>query len=238
MKVTRSYVVGAWFCSLWLGGCSFYDVDGNGQRVEETREVGTFSRVRSDGDLDVDLAQGDTPSLVVSIDSNLQKLVETRVADDTLYIDLHENVGERVAGPQVRITVPELRAATLSGSGRMKLAFDQPEAPLDLSLDGSGALRFEGTAAAVGAALDGSGDLSLAGETRDVSLSVSGSGALHGRSMSAESGSLDLSGSGDLSATVTESVRLSLSGSGRIDVYGGAHVDGYKKSGSGDIVTH
>jgi hypothetical protein len=225
-------------CSIWLTGCDISGIDGNGDRVDESREVAAFSKVHNDGDLDVELVQGDEQSVTVSIDSNLQHLVRTRVSGETLYLDLREDVDEMVDGPHVRISVPQLTFAKLAGSGEMRLTFDEPQLPIDLDLSGSGKLRFEGNAAAVGAFLDGSGELSLAGETRDVQMSLSGSGAIHGKSLLADSGDLDLSGSGDVAANVRDSVRVSLSGSGRIDIYGGASVDGYEKTGSGEIVSH
>jgi hypothetical protein len=198
--------------------------------------VTAFSRLHNAGDLDVQLVQGDTPQVTVSIDSNLQRLVKTRVSGDTLYLDLLEDVDQMVSGPHVIITSPTLNAADLGGAGRMLLKLDEPTTPLNLTLSGSGRLRFEGHAAAVDASLDGAGEISLAGEATDVSLSLSGSGAIHGDGLSARVGDVALSGSGDVSANVSDSVRVSLTGSGRIELFGGASVDGYEKTGSGQIV--
>lgn len=234
----RSYVLGCLLGSLWLGGCAFEGAHGNGQRIEETRMVSGFTRLQNDGHLDVELVQSDEPSVTVSIDSNLQRLVRTYVHDDTLHLDVREDIDEMVDGPHVLISVPELRAARLAGSGRMTLALDEPASLLDLYLSGSGRIRFDGQAATLGAFLDGSGEMRLAGETQDVELSLSGSGAIAGRNLRAQSGDLDLSGSGTVSANVTDSVRVSLSGSGRIDVFGGAAVTGSEHTGSGDIDYH
>ncbi|HYQ15968.1 MAG TPA: head GIN domain-containing protein [Polyangiaceae bacterium] len=234
--MTRCHVFSALLGGALLVGCHGSGIDGNGDRVEERRSAATISRVRNDGDLDVEVIQGDEPSLTVRIDSNLQRLVKTRIADDTLYLDLLGDVDEMVPGPHVVIVTPELRAAKLAGSGRMLLALEQPTAPLDVSLSGSGSVRFEGQAAAVSASLDGSGEISLAGEASDVSLSLSGSGAIRGKDLAAVSADVDLSGSGDVSANVSDSVRVSLSGSGRIELFGDASVDGYEHTGSGEIV--
>ncbi len=236
--MSQFYALGGLLGSLWLCGCSFEGAHGNGHRVDEAREVSAFTRLHHDGDLDVELVQGDVQSLTVSIDSNLRHLVETHVRDATLYLDLREDIDEMVAGPHVLITLPELRAARLAGSGRITLAFDEPEAPLDLYLSGSGRVRFDGKAAKLGAFLDGSGEMRLAGEAPEVELSLSGSGAIGARELVAQSGDLDLSGSGRLTANVTSSVRVSLSGSGRIDVFGGAAVDASQHTGSGAIDYH
>ncbi|MDF3065748.1 MAG: hypothetical protein K0R38_1349 [Polyangiaceae bacterium] len=222
-----------------LGSSACADgVDGNGDRVEKARSVDAFTRIRTDCELSVQVRQGDEPSVVVAIDSNLQDLVRTSVVDGTLNIDLREDVNDVVSGPHVRVTVPALSAAKLDGSGRLAVALDAPTAPFDLFLSGSGDVRYEGRSAALGAHLSGSGEMRLAGETSDVDIALSGSGEVSARDLRAESGTLDLSGSGQISATVTESVRVLLSGSGDIDLYGGASVDELRRSGSGEFDRH
>jgi hypothetical protein len=224
--------------SLGLTACNGFGIDGNGERVDEIRETTAFSRIRSDCELDVQVIQGDQQSLTVSLDSNLQDLVETRVSGDTLYLDLKDEVDDIVDGPHVLVTLPELTAAKVAGSGSMTLELDEPTLPLDLFLSGSGSMRFDGKAAAVGAYLSGSGDLRVAGATSEVEMVLSGSGSIRGQHLDAESAAIELSGSGDVSATVRDSVSVSLSGSGQINLYGGATVDHYLDTGSGDIVQH
>jgi len=236
--MTKPALVLGLFACFPLLGCDLAGIDGNGQRQNETRDVAPFSRIKSDSVLDVQVAQGESQSVTVSIDSNLLHLVDTRVSGDTLYIDLHDQVDRTVDGPHVRITMPELRAAKLAGSGSMTLAFDEPASPLDLYLSGSGSLRFSGTTAALGANLSGSGDMRLDGTTSDVEASLSGSGSIRGQQLTTTSASIDLSGSGDISATVQDSVKVSLSGSGHIDLYGGASIDDYRNTGSGEIAQH
>lgn len=238
--MTNSSMVLALMSSLGLPllGCGDGGVDGNGDRVQAAREVAAFTRVRSDCDLDVQVTQGDAQSLTISLDSNLQELVRTRVVDDTLYLETTDDVEDTVDGPHILITVPELTAAKLDGSGRMTLTFDEPELPLDLYLSGSGDLSFNGTTAAVGAYLSGSGDLRLEGETSDVDMKLSGSGSIRGQQLAASSAAITLSGSGSVSAQVQDSVTVSLSGSGSVDLFGDATLASYHDTGSGDIVQH
>jgi Putative auto-transporter adhesin, head GIN domain len=236
--MTKSYVLLGWLAAVWLTGCDDSGVEGNGQRTSELRDVGSFSRIRSDAELDIETVQGEVAEVTVSIDSNLQGLVKTRVSDDTLYIDTRENIDDTVDGPHVRVTVPVLTAAKLAGSGRMAFWLDQPETPLDLYLSGSGAMRFEGSAVAVGAYLSGSGSIRLLGQTRDLDVELSGSGSVRASELSADSASIELSGSGDISASVSQSVSVSLSGSGDVDLWGDASLDGYASTGSGDVHRH
>lgn len=242
--MTRPSLVGTWSTPLLIAlgllgnACEMDEVDGNGERVDERRELSSFDRVRSDADLELRITQADTPSVVISIDENLQELVKTRVSEGVLYIDTREDIGEVVSGPHVLIQVPELLAAKLAGSGRIATELDQPELPFDLFLTGSGVMAFSGRTAVVGAYLSGSGDMKLAGETSDFDAELSGSGSIRAKGLLAESGSLDLDGSGDISASISESVTVSLSGSGSIDLYGDPSIDAYDHSGSGDINQH
>jgi hypothetical protein len=229
--------MGSFALSLGSSGCDA-GMDGNGDRVDEVRETATFTRIRSNCDLDVQLVQGERQAVTVSLDSNLQALVKTRVSEDTLYVDVQDDLGDTVDGPHVLITVPQLTAAKLAGDGRMTLAFDEPELPLDLYLSGSGDLRFSGTTAALGAYLSGSGDLRLEGVTNDADFKLSGSGSIRGQHLAASSAALELSGSGDISATVQDSVSVALSGSGQVDLFGPAAVDRYHHTGSGELVKH
>jgi hypothetical protein len=235
--MTKAYAILGLVSVLGLSACD-EGLEGNGEPGVEPRDLSSFVKVRSNTELDVEIVQGERQQVEVVLDSNLIELVQTRVDDETLYITTVYHLGERIAGPHVRVTVPELVAAKLSGSGSMRVGFDQPEQPLDLYVSGSGNLRFEGRAAAVGAFSSGSGDMRLEGETHDVELALSGSGSIHGRDLSAESGSVDLSGSGDISTQVSESVSVRSSGSGRIDLYGDASIDDYEVTGSGSLVQH
>lgn len=221
-----------------LPACGLDEVDGNGDRSDQTRRAAKFARVQNDGTLDVKITQAEEQTVTVSIDENLQDVVTTRVVGDVLHVDTREDIGDVVSGPHVLITVPVLQAIKLDGSGSMRAELDQHEMPFDLFLDGSGVMSFRGLAPAVGAYLSGSGDIRLEGETSDVEIELSGSGSVRAKALRAESGRIELSGSGDVSATVESSVTVSLSGSGNIDLYGGATLDGYEHSGSGDVVEH
>lgn len=210
-------------------------VDGNGHRTEQVREVGEFTKVENDGELDVAIEQGKGFSVVVSIDSNLQSLVEVDVAGDTLHIDVEKPLGHTVDGPHVWVTLPTLRRASLDGSGRVTALGFVDQGAVDLRLDGSGQVRFSGGAERLKVRHDGSGEVELEGYANRIELALDGSGAIHAKDCPASEGEVSLSGSGEISATVVDTVDVSLSGSGRIEVIGGADVQHRSKSGSGSI---
>ena len=213
-------------------------IDGNGNRTVEDRPARDFTGVKARGSLDVKVQRGDVFSVVVSIDSNLQDVVVTRVDGGTLIVDVAKPIGDTVSGPHVIVTMPVLRAAVLSGSGALSAETFTQDQPVDLILEGSGNLVFSGDVPTLTGRLIGSGDMSLRGSTGAVDLTLEGSGNLDARNMSATTGDISLDGSGDLAATVTGSTRIAMSGSGNIDLFGGGTLGTSTVDGSGNLRVH
>ena len=213
-------------------------VDGNGQRSNELRVLADFSRVESDGSLDVHVDQGAASAVTVSIDSNLQRMVVTRVAGSTLVIDVDGSIGDTVSGPQVLVTMPALERATLSGSGRLTTSSFQQDQAVALDLEGSGDLVFDGAVPSVAGNLGGSGELRITGAATSVDLSLDGSGTIDAIGCSATDAVVSLSGSGRVATTASRGARVRLSGSGDVDLYGTATITSLSVSGSGDVRTH
>jgi hypothetical protein len=221
-----------------VAACGDLGVDGNGQRVTETRPVTPFSNVVSRSSLDVRIARGDAFAVSVSIDSNLLSLVSTQINGPTLTIDVDGGIGRVVAGPQVMVTMPTLGFAGLSGSGRLAAATFSQADPVDLAVDGSGELSFVGDVPAARVRSSGSGETRLAGTAPTLAVAVDGSGAVDARNLTATTADLSVGGSGDLAAMVTGSARVAISGSGAVDLFGGAALESIDVSGSGALRRH
>lgn len=234
MRSTR--VIGL-FCALFVSAC-WEGQDGNGVRVEEAKALSGFSGVENRSDLDVSVERGDVFSVVVSIDEDLQELIEVRVVGDTLRIDTSENIGEHVSGPSVRVVVPSLLALTLDGSGSLDAFGFQESAPVRVRVSGSGDIDYDGSAPQVTALVRGSGNLHVRGTTQRLEADVDGSGDLDARDLIASSASLSVSGSGDLTAFVDGPADARVSGSGDIDIFGKVTLGNSSTRGSGDIQLH
>jgi hypothetical protein len=231
------FLNGVLFVLLLSSGCSI-GVDGDGQRTEELRDLQDFASVVADGSLDVKINQGEITSVVVSIDSNLQRRVRTQVRDGGLVIDVSDPIGDTVAGPHVIVTMPRLRSARLVGSGNLSAGTFRQDDAVELGLEGSGDLSFSGDVTTLAAELEGSGDMRLAGTATAVVLSLQGSGDLRAADLSSASADLRLGGSGNLAATVTGPSRVALDGSGDIDLFGGGPIEASSVSGSGQVRAH
>jgi Putative auto-transporter adhesin, head GIN domain len=210
-------------------------VHGNGQRATETRPLTDFTAVESATSVDVAVEQGDAFDVTVSIDSNILPRLRTRVVGDTLVIDSERDFEDLVRGPHVRVTLPDFRAAELSGSGHLGILVPAASNPVDLTLSGSGGLAFEGTAPETTAHLSGSGDMALDGSSERVGLWLDGSGDLDAVRLHATTGRVGLDGSGSIRATLSGSAEIDLSGSGDIYLYGAPELTRLSIDGSGEL---
>lgn len=116
---------------------------------------------------------------------------------------------------QITVTAPSVRSFNLSSSGDLAIrGYDQPS--LAVSINGSGEVDATGRTETVDLDISGSGEADLSGlETRDADVDISGSGeALVGPTGAAR---ISIAGSGDVDLTRRPaSLTQSISGSGDI----------------------
>ena len=177
---------------LALAGCAFED---DGPRRTQTRDVAAFTRIESDGAVDLRLRVGEPRRVQVRAGEKVIGDVATEVRDGTLHVTF-DHGGWGGSDVVVEATVPKLEGIELSGSGDVEADGIEADA-FELSSEGSADIVLTGTAAALDVELEGSGDADLADlEARTARVSVSGSG---GADVSADE-RLDVSvdGSGDV----------------------------------------
>jgi hypothetical protein len=195
-------------------------IKGNGQIKKETREVSNYTSLASQGSMDVQIAYGNSNSVVIEADENLLPYIETSVENGKLSIKTKKNVnlksGSKMA---VYVSMTKINSLQLSGSG---------------NINGSGAFTNDDK---TDIGVSGSGNLALEFDSfKDLDLSVSGSGNIDLKSNATNSINAKVSGSGniDCSNISSKDVEAKLSGSGNIKVYASNSIDA-KISGSGNV---
>lgn len=202
----------------------------------ETRDVKNFSRVSYgiSGNLIVKI--GPEFSVVLEGDSRDLREVLTDVSGDKLVIKQESwrfRFNNKVT---VYITMPELKALGVSGSGNAEVADAVRSDNLDLSVSGSGKIRTsELDVEKLGCSISGSGNIYLgSGNVGNNRISISGSGSFTGEGAKVEAMSASVSGSGNCTCYVTGSLHASISGSGNVTYKGNPSVDA-RVSGSGHV---
>ena len=190
-------------------------VTGSGVAASETRTVAGFNQIELSGVGEVIVEVGAEPSLVVEADDNLIPLLTSRVDNKTLVLGTQQNTMINTRSPiRFRVTVPNLEAALLSGSG-------------DMAASGikSNSFRCE---------VSGSGAVTLSGVVGSLAAEITGSGTLHAGELKSEHAEVSTAGSGAATVWATQSLNVEISGSGSTQYFGTPKVK-RSISGSGAI---
>ena len=92
----------------FLSSCYFPgSIKGNGNVVEETRELGEFSKISVSRGMNVYISQGTSSKVVVKADENLLKVIDTYVDDETLKVTALKGIRNATSN-KVYVTVTDL----------------------------------------------------------------------------------------------------------------------------------
>jgi hypothetical protein len=195
--------------------CSLVGVEGSGNVVTESREVSGFDEVVLSGSGRVDIDVTGEESLTIEAEDNIIPLLETEVRDGRLVLGNRSAISPTV-DVVYTITADDLAGIDVSGSGVVDATgIDGTDFSVEIS--GSGAVRLEGTVTGL------------------LSVSISGSGEFEGESLTAAEGEVDVSGSGSAVVNATDSLEVSVSGSGDVEYIGSPPDLEVDTSGSGSV---
>jgi hypothetical protein len=206
---------------------------------EEVRNVGPFSKISLKISANVYVLQDAKQSVRVVADKETLEQIITEVKDRTLTIRFpSSNVFKRwnPGKIDVYISVPEIDALSLSGSGDI-VSDDINTRILDLLVSGSGNIKIEKLAAEkVNTNVSGSGNIKISegGVANELSIRISGSGNVDARGFEANNVSVQTSGSGNCHVVSNGEIKARLSGSGNVYYNGNPAIDS-SVSGSGSV---
>ncbi len=211
-------------------------------QTRETRNVSDFDKISYGLPGKLYFTQGSPQKVELVGDKEVLEEIETNVEGDRLilrregkWFDWSWDDDDDL---KVYITVPNLEALSVSGSGDALGQNLIKSDELDLKVSGSGNLTIEFDATGdVTARVSGSGDINVKGTSADFSSSVSASGKVLASSLQAGDCDFDISGSGRIEVNGTSrSARVQISGSGKVMASNlQTDVCQVKISGSGDV---
>jgi len=216
------------------------NAEGTGPIVQRDFPVaGAFDKIALAGSPNVIVTVGPAASVRAEGDAELLDRLEITNENGQLRIGLRNSAGSWFSWNShqrltVHVTLPALAAATIAGSGDMRI--DRVQGPaFAASVTGSGDMNVAAlTADQASFTVTGSGDISAAGHARQASASVTGSGDLHLAQLETETATIALAGSGGIGLRATQTAAVDLRGSGDVNIAGPARCT-ISKSGSGDV---
>ena len=209
-----------------------------GQSTEkETRNVSGFTEIGYGiaGNLYVKI--GSEFNVVIECDKEYLSEIETTVRNGKLIIRNDNNRFFNNLKADIHLTLPELKGINVSGSGDAKIESSIKNEVLTLNVSGSGKIiASEVVTDKLDCSISGSGDVIMkgGGEIGNGDISINGSGYYSGETTRFKNLHVHISGSGNCTCNVTESLDASISGSGNVNYTGAAKVNA-RVSGSGHV---
>lgn len=216
----------------WISGSK--STAGNGSVTQQTRNPGHFDGVSLGMAGDVELRLGDTESITVTTDDNLQPLVDTYVEDGTLKIRVKK--GNRIAPTKLHFVVQARSVShlTVGGSGTIS-ADGLRSSSLNAEVGGSGSINVRRLDSDnVRVQIGGSGNFTATGRAAQVRSSIGGSGSVDVGQLSADTVHVSIGGSGQAVVWARRELGVSVGGSGDVQYYGDPQVS-KSIAGSGTV---
>ena len=207
-------------------------VNADGNRSTQSFDLPAFSGVKLATVGKVNLIPGEAQSVEITGSENIVDLLKLDIDGDVLKIGF--NRCTRNTDLIFDITLPELTAVGISGSGTITTKAPFEVDKLDVDISGSGNIFLEVTADQIETGISGSGDMTFVGTTNVLDSRISGSGDLHAFELTAKTAELNINGSGNMEVTVEESLTAKISGSGDVR-YKGRPAVNVDISGSGKL---
>ena len=213
-----------------MGQC----VKGQGASTSTEMSIEPFQGLILTNNINVQLVQGPVQKIEVSGQSNLAAMINTQVMDGVWRIEIDECF--RAKKPLVvHITVPELQAITIKGSGNINSEGRFRTKAIDLNVLGSGDINLDLESIRVKATVQGSGDVSLKGSTTSFETRIQGSGDVDALELAATDVRVSIMGTGDVGVKCSGVLDASIMGAGDIRYRGRPTELRQSVTGSGSI---
>ena len=200
-------------CVVLVAGCHLPGVRGDGHLKTEERPVGAFASLDAGGAFEIEWQVG-SPALRVTTDENLLPYIENNISGDTLYLRTREHVWP-THSIKVIVSSPTRAGARLRGA--VKLIAKQLSGP-------SFAVESQGASEVV---LDGNVDRLL--------VDMTGASQLAADRLQTKTAEISTTGAGDAEVAVTDTLKVVITGAGKVTYAGNPATVDKRITGAGSI---
>jgi len=200
-------------CVVVVVGCHLPGVRGNGQIKTEERQVGSFANLDVGGAFEIEWESG-SPALRITIDENLLPYIENNVSDDTLRLHTREHVWP-THGIKVVISSPTRTGGRTRGA--VKLTVKQLSGPT-FALESKGA-----------------SEISLDGKVDRLLVDMTGASQLAADGLQTKTAEISTTGAGDAEVAVTDTLKVVITGAGKVTYSGNPPTINKQITGAGSI---
>src|SRR6266516_285897 len=200
-------------CVVLIAGCRWIGIRGNGHIKTDQRTISSFANIDAGGTFQIEWKSG-TPALSITTDENLLPYIDNQSSGDTLRLRTHEQIWP-THGIKVVISSPTRTGAKISGA--VKLTANQLSGPR-FAMESTGAAEVK---------LDGNIDELLADMT--------GASELHAGGLQTKTTEISTTGAADAETAVSETLKVAITGAGKVSYSGNPKTIEKHISGAGSI---
>ncbi len=200
-------------CVVLTAGCRWVGIRGNGHIKTDQRTISAFANIDASGAFVIEWQSG-APTLRITTDQNLLPYIESHISGDTLHVRTREQTWP-THGIKVAISSPTRAGARISGA--VKLTVKQLTGPR-FALEATGASRVT---------LDGNVDGLLADMAGASELAASG--------LQTKTAEISTTGAADAEIAVAETLKVAITGAGKVKYSGNPPTIEKHISGAGSI---
>ncbi len=253
----KTVIISVFFCGVF--SCDTLlnvDIVGDGNRIEKSRTLASFSKVYLDAEFTLELRSGPVQSIKVECDSNIMSSVVTEVVNNRLNITRKTGFNLFPRQPIiVKVVLPLLSMVEVMGGGKVEAGpLSDEEVKVfvlgvstfrgsdvnctlfDISGEGSTRIWLDGSFGMLQVIQKGSGDVLLTGDSKTLKLSLEGSGMIDARALLSPFTEVNLLGSGLAFCYASEVLNAVISGNGRIYYFGSPLTIDQQISGGGALI--
>src|SRR5437899_6846682 len=199
---------------LLFAGCHWAGIRGNGRITTDQRTVTPFTEIEADGAFQIEWRSG-PPALSITTDENLLRYIDNQNIGNRLRLHSHGNLWP-MHGIKAVISSPTRSGARLTGAARLTAK----------QLSGhSFAVESTGAAKVV---LDGSVD--------ELVTDMTGASRLEAESLQTKTAEISSTGASHAEVAVSETLRVSITGAGKVIYAGNPPMIEKHVSGAGKIL--
>src|SRR6266436_2262328 len=200
-------------CIVLVAGCRWVGIRGNGHIKTDERPVSAFANIDGRGAFVIEWQSG-TPSLSITTDENLLPYIDTNVSGDTLHLRTREQI-RPTHGIRVIISSPTRAGARISGA---------------VKLD---AKQLSGTRFALEARR--ASRVSLDVNIDELLADMTGASELTASTLQTKTAEISTTGAGDAEIAVAETLKVAITGAGKVKYSGNPATIEKHITGAGSI---
>lgn len=209
-KITIAFFAGL---ILLAAGCRWGGIMGNGHIVTDTRSVSDFSEIEADGGFQIEWRSG-PPSLSITTDENLLRYIDNQNIDHRLRLHSRGNLWP-THHINVLVSSPIRSGAKLTGAARLTA---KQLSGHSFAIESTGATKVQ---------LDGSVD--------ELVTDMTGASRLEAESLQTKTAEISSTGASHAEVAVSETLKVSITGAGKVIYSGNPPTVEKHVSGAGTI---